>query len=245
METSRIRFRLDLLIRLLDTTTGAVVEERNVRFFKQSEVVRPLSRGSGNYVFLNSPREDFELDIFVYGYDPCKISIQYEKLDAQMPIQEVFLIPSENMLKGQPVRTLCGRLPGLASIQAVNMYATCGCVSSFDERRRILKLFGTHGLGMDGIYYGLIHLERESYEPFTIVKEIAKDAVKIEHPFKEPFSVNAPISRVIFGTVTNEGDYCIRVRDDGERLLYLVRYVAGEEVRFQMVDFHHPEQTLQ
>lgn len=244
METSRIRFRLDLLIRLLDTTTGAVVQERNVRFFKQNEVVYPLARGGGNYVFLNSPREDCELEVRVYGYDPSRIQIQYDKLDAQMPIQEVFLIPSENTSRGQPVHTFSGILPGMVSIQAVNVYVTCCCISSFEERKRIMKLFGTHGLGMDGIHYGLIHLDRQSYEPFTIVKEITKDAVKIEHPLKEPFSVNAPISRIVFGRVTPQGEYCIRVRDDGERLIYLVRYVVGEEERFQMVDFRHPEQSL-
>lgn len=241
METSKIRFRLDLLVRLLDTTTGAVVEERNVQFFKDGTLVRPIARGSGNYVFLNSGRKDGLLEVQVYGYDPGLVKIRYEALDEQMPIQEVFLIPSENTIRGQPVCTLSGRLQGIASIQAVSLNTTCCCISEFDERRRIMKLFGTHGSGMDGIYYGLIHMDRQTYEPFTIVKEITKDAVKIEHPLEEPFSVNAPISRVIFGRVSADGEYVLRVRDDREHLLYLVRYVVGEETRFQIVDFHQTE----
>ena len=68
--------------------------------------------------------------------------------------------------------------------------------------------------------------------------------MKIDHPLKEPFSVNAPISRIIFGNVTAEGDYCIRVRDDRERLVHLVRYVVEDEARFRMVDFRRPESGL-
>lgn len=244
MDASVIHQKLDLLIRLIDTTTGAVVEEKNVRFFKNGEAVRPIRRGSGNYVFLNTGRKDVILEVHVYGYEPCYVTICYERLDHQMPIQEVFLIPSENAIHGQPVLTLSGTLPGLVSIQTVSLYATCGCVSGFEERKRILKLFGTHGSGLDGIYYGLIHLEEQTYEPFTIIKEISKDAIKIENSLKEPFSVNAPISRVIFGSVTEEGRYCIRVRDESEHHRHLVRYVVGEEVRYQMVDFHNLTQEL-
>ena len=244
MNASVIRFRLDLLVRLIDTTTGGSVEERNVRFFRDGKVVRPATRGGGNYVFLNCGREDFELEIRVYGYDPFRMSVRYETLEDAMPVIEAFLIPSENGSGGYPVLGLSGRLPGIQSIQAVNVNATCCCISEFDERRRIMKLFGVHRSGMDGIYYGLLHPDRQDYEPFAIQKAVGKDSVKIDHPLKEPFSVNAPISRIIFGNVTAEGDYCIRVRDDRERLVHLVRYVVEDEARFRMVDFRRPESGL-
>ncbi len=244
MNASVIRFRLDLLVRLIDTTTGGSVEERNVRFFRDGKVVRPATRGGGSYVFLNCGREDFELEIRAYGYDPFQMSVQYEALEDAMPVMEAFLIPSENGSGGRPVLGLSGRLLGIQSIQAVNVNATCCCISEFDERRRIMKLFGVHRSGMDGIYYGLLHPDRQDYEPFAIQKVIGKDSVKIDHPLKEPFSVNAPISRIIFGSVTDRGDYCIRVRDDRTRLFYLVRYVVEDEARFRMVDFHHPESGL-
>ena len=245
MESSVIRQRLDLLIRLIDTTTGASVEERNVRFFRDLEPVRPVARGGGNYVFLNCGREDFELEVRVYGYDPVQTVIRYETLEEKLPVQEIFLIPSENASAGQPVLTLSGTLPGIRSIQAVNMNATFCCISDFDERRRIMKLFRMHRSGMDGIYYGLIHPDRQTFEPFTVVKELAKDSVKISRSLEEPFMVNAPVSRMIFGSVTLAGDYCIRVRDDGRQLRHLIRYVVEDEVRFRTVDFHNPEQELQ
>ncbi len=242
MEASVIRCRLDLLVRLIDTTTGAVVEERNVRFLRDKEQIRPIPRGSGNYVFLNSGREDFTLTVNARGYDICRKAVSYESLDRQMPIMEVFLIPSENTT-GQPVLTFSGRLSGMESIQAVSLGASRCCISEFDERRRIMKLFKTHRSGMDDIYYGLIHLKEGSFEPFEVVKEITADSVKVKEPLKEPFSVNSPIARIIFGRVTEEGDYVLRVRDDMERLVYMVRYVQEGSEKFKILDFRHLEEV--
>lgn len=239
MDASVIHYRLDLLIRLIDTTTGFEVEERNVRFWHEGREVHPVPRGSGNYVFLNSGREDGSLEVRVFGYDSCRVDIRYDALDSQLPIKEVFLIPSENTGKGMPVITFSGRLPGITAIEAVNLGSPCCCISEFDERKRIMKLFKTHRAGMEDIFYGLVHPDRKDYEPFEVVKGISESSVKIKEPLKEPFSVNSPIARIIFGRVTPEGDYCIRVRDDAERLLYLVRYVAEGNVKFQITDFHN------
>ena len=240
MDTSAtIRCRLDLMIRLVDTTNGAVVEERNVRFLRDGCAVQPIPRGSGNFVFINCGRENGILEVLVFGYDPARIAIDYGTLDERMPIQEVFLIPSENTTKGLPVITFSGRLPGLEELQAVNTGDIYCCISEFDERKRIMKLFKTHRAAMDDRFYGLIHPDRQNYEAFTVEQEISEAAVKIKEPLKEPFSVNSPIARVVFGSSDADGNYCIRVRDQAERLVYLVRYVVQGDVRYQLVDFHH------
>lgn len=242
MDASVICFQLDLLIRLIDTTTGAELEERNVSFYRDGKPIRPIPRGSGNYVFLNCGREDGNLEIRARGYEPCQISVEYEMLDRQLPVKEVFLIPSENMAGIQPIITFSGQLKGLESVQAVNLGSTCCCISEFDERKRIMKLFKTHRSGMDDIYYGLIHPDKQTYEPFVVVKEVSESSIKISQPLQEPFSVNSPIARIIFGMTTPKGNYLIRVRDDASRLLYLVRYVVKGSVRFKTVDFHNLEE---
>uniref|UniRef100_UPI0040567171 hypothetical protein n=1 Tax=Agathobacter sp. TaxID=2021311 RepID=UPI0040567171 len=243
MKASVIRCTLDLLIRLIDTTTGAEVEERKVLFHKDGQRVYPVSRGSGNYVFLNSGRENCELEITVSGYETGKAAICYEQLDRQMPIQEVFLIPSEDIPGGQPVVTFSGRLSGIEEVQAVSLRTSDCSVHEFDERKRIIKLFKNKKPEMDDIYYGLIHPEQKTYEPFTVVKVLSENSVKISQPLQEPFSVNSPVARVVFGNVTPEGDYCIRVRDDSESLVYLIRYVKEGNVKFKVVDFHHLEEA--
>ena len=241
MSASIIHCRLDLLVRLIDTTTGAVVEERNVQFLKDGEAVRPVPRGSGNYVFVNCGRKDGLLEVKAQGYELCRDMLAYQNLDSNLPVKEMFLIPSENMAKGQPIITLSGKLPGLETLQAVNLSSTCCCISEFDERKRIMKLFKKQRFEMDDLYYALINTERQTYEPFTVVKEISENSVKISQPLKQPFSVNAPIARIVFGMVTPQGDYCIRVRDDSKRLIYLIRYVAKGKEKFKMADFHNLE----
>ncbi|MCD8326448.1 MAG: hypothetical protein LUC90_07130 [Lachnospiraceae bacterium] len=244
MEASTIHHSLDLLIRLIDTTTGDMVDERNVRFWMDDNPVRPIPRGNGNYVFLNRGRKDTTLKIAVYGYETCSLAIRYQKLDSGMPVKEAFLIPSENAA-GQPVITLSGNLPGLESIQAVSLGSADCCISGFDERKRIMKLFKTHRTGMDHIYYGLIHMNRQDYEPFEVIKELSENSVKISRPLAEPFTVNSPVARIVFGMVDQQGNYVLRVRDDRTHLIYLVRYEVRGTAEFRTVDMHRAEEELQ
>lgn len=239
MAASVIHHKLDLVIRLIDTTNGYEVEERDVRFWKNKEEVRPIPRGSGNYIFLNDGRENCDLEVKVYGYDKSAVSIRYEELDNQIPMKEVYLIPSENTRKGQPVITFSGKLPGLESIQAVNLRSTGLCINGFDERRRIMTLFKAYRMNLDSIYYGLVHPDSKTFEPFVVMEEISEASVKVKEPLQEPFTTNSPIGRIIFGQVGKEGDYCIRVRDDSDQLQYVVRYVVDGETRFKELDFHH------
>ena len=239
MAASVIHHRLDLVIRLIDTTNGYEVEEGDVRFWKNKEVVRPISRGSGNYIFLNGEREDCELEIKVYGYDKSAVSIRYEELDKLIPTKEVYLIPSENTQRGQPVITFSGTLPGLESIQAVSLRSTGLSINSFDERRRVMTLFKAYRMNLDDIHYGLIHMDSKSFEPFVVLEELSEVSVKVKEPLQESFSTNSPIGRIIFGYVGKEGNYCIRVRDDSDYLQYAVRYVVDGGVRFKELDFHH------
>ncbi|MCD7739362.1 MAG: hypothetical protein LUH58_10060 [Lachnospiraceae bacterium] len=236
MGASEIHHRLDLLVRLIDTTTGDEVEERNVRFFEGERPVAPISRGSGNYVFLNCGREDRDLEVKAYGYESCTVNVRYDRLDEKMPFCEAFLIPSENAAGGQPVITFSGTLPGITGIQAADARSTGCSISSFDERRRIMKLFKSSRTGMDSVYYALLHPDRQNFEPFEVVKEMPGNAVKLQKPLAEPFQVNNPIARIIFGKVWPDGSYVLRVRDDAEKLIYMIRYEVQGETKFRTVD---------
>ena len=50
--------------------------------------------------------------------------------------------------------------------------------------------------------------------------------------------------RIIFGRVSEDGEYVLKVRDSGGNLTYLVRYEVGDEVRFQEIDFNSEEKKL-
>lgn len=241
MEGTEIRYTLDLLIRLIDTTTGAVVTERDVHFRKDKKTVRPVPRGNGNYVFLNTGREDCTLDVDVFDYEPAHVTIRYEELDTFLPIKDVFLIPSENTVKGENVLTLTGSLSGIEAIEAVRVGRSYCTVKNFDARKRILNLFRANGPGMEEICYGLIHADRMTFETFEVEKVISPVSLKLKKPLQEEFRENSPIARVVYGQWNAAGDYLLRVRDDGTNLKYLVRYVVSGIPAFQTVDFHDPE----
>ena len=47
MEEGIIRYKLDLMIRLLDATTGNVVDERNIHFKCEDQNLEAHARGEG------------------------------------------------------------------------------------------------------------------------------------------------------------------------------------------------------
>lgn len=241
MEKHEIRYRLDLLIRLIDTTTGLTVTERDVQFRRDGRTVTPIPRGNGNFVFLNTGREDTTLEIRVYDYETASVMIRYEELDEFLPIQDVFLIPSENTARGEAILSLTGQLPDLMSIEAVRLGKPYCSVKSFDARKSIMTLFKTSGPDMEEIRYGLIHTENMTFETFQVEKVISPVSLKLKNPLSEEFRENAPITRVIYGQIRADGSYFLRVRDDGSNVKYLVRYVAAGVPEYQVVDFHNPE----
>lgn len=242
MKASVIHHSLDLLIRLIDTTTGFEIEEKDVHFYEDDKELFPRRKGLGMYIFINQPRFDFECKIKVYGYEPAAVKICYEDMDSMIPIREIFLIPSENGSRGEPVISFTGRLPGISAIEAVGLENTGISISEFDERKRIMKLFRTRQQNTENLYYGLVHMESQTYEKLEVEKTLPGPALKIKEPLKEKFSINSPIARVIFGSADQDGNYLIRVRDNREDLRFIVRYIVNGEVRFRTVNFKSPEE---
>ena len=134
--------------------------------------------------------------------------------------------------------TLAGRLPGLEAIEAINPSRPICRISEFDPKKRIMTLFlPNRKIEMEPMVYGLAHGEDGTYEKFQVVQERNNVSVLVKEALKDPFKVNAPICRILYGDHDNDGNYVFRVRDDGGNMKYLVRYRVSGEDRFQMIDF--------
>ena len=243
MEASVIRAKLDLCIRLYDTTTGATVDERNVLFMRDGVPVRPEPRGAGVYVLINTGREDFLMRIEVYGYEKYEISVRYEELDERLPVCYVFLMPSENTQVGKNTLSFSGTLPFLKKIEAVSLSKEICLTGEQNVRTGDISVFHPSGgrISLDEECYGLLSKDRTSYERIEIEKMISPKSVRLKRPMEGAFAPNLPIVRIVYGVVREGGEYLLRVQDEGENTKYLVRYEVGEEVRFQVVDFHDQE----
>jgi hypothetical protein len=213
-----ITARLDLLIRLQDTTTGLLVEERNVIFKMNGEEFRPTSRGFGNFILINHGRENGLMHVDVYGYEPFETYVDYEQMDERLPTVDVFLIPSENGMSGPKMLSLSGTLKGLSSLECIHMGRPVAGIREFVPKRRLMTIYAPNRrMNMIHSYYGLYHAEAETYEPFEIQEQVESHKVRLTKPLEEEFAVNDPIYRRVFGQVREDGSYLIRVRDDGKK----------------------------
>lgn len=239
VQEGKIRNRLDLLVHLLDTTTGLIVTERNIQFRRNGKLVRVQSRGSGIYLLVNQGRENGLMQIEARGYEPCCIRIDYEALDGRLPAVDAFLIPSENLRPGVSFFTLSGHLEQITGICAIHLARPLSGIREFDARRRIMTVYmPNRRMNMASVCYSLYHASEGTFEEFVVDEEIDGKRIRIKEPLKEPFSTNAPICRTIFGQTDGEGNYLLRVRDGEENQKHLVKYIVGGDVRYRMVDFH-------
>ncbi|MBO6215603.1 MAG: hypothetical protein J6N76_08780 [Lachnospiraceae bacterium] len=239
-----IQSRLDLLIRLQDTTTGLPIEERNVSFLMNEEEFRPIARGFGNYILINYGRENGLMQVYAYGYEPFKVYVDYESLDERLPTVDVFMIPSENKESGQEMLSLSGTLKGLSSLECIHPGRPISGVREFNPKKKEMIIYAPNRrMNMIHSYYGLLHSALGNYEPFEITEQIDSNKVRLREPLAEEFAANDPICRRIFGQIDEDGNYLIRVRDDGKRQTYIVRAVINGEAMYKSVDFREAKEV--
>lgn len=238
-----IHHRLDLALRLLDSVTGKPIEQRDIRFFTQSPGKKAIPRGGGVYLFLNCGREDFDLEIHVYGYESRKVRITYPEQEEYLPVRDVYLIPLDNPVL-ENVLTLRGNLPGIEEIEAVSLTDANCCIKEFDARKRIMTILNQKNIRFHHTHYGLLNRERTAYEHFELEKEISLQAIKCKKRLEQEYHINQPVVRVIFGQTNEKGDYVLKVRND-EIAQYLVRFVVNGNTFYQKVDFRQEGNFLE
>ena len=237
-----IHHRLDLAIRLVNTVTGKVVNEYNAKFITGLTGVKAIPKQGGMYLFLNVGREEFEMEIHVYGYEPQKVQITFPKNQETLPIREVYLLPLETPIR-EDILTLRGELSGIEAIEAVSLADSSCCIKEFDAKKRIMSVLNQRNVRFHHTHYGVINRERTEYEHFEVEREISPQEIKCKQKLEKEFFINQPIARVVFGQIKGQGDYVLKVAND-ENVKYLVRYVVRGKIFYQTVDFHEKEITL-
>ena len=132
------------------------------------------------------------------------------------------------------------RYSGIHNFRFLSEPAALPCHSSENEHLFPLQ----SSLGMEETAYGLIHADKMTFEAFDVEKVVSPVSLKLRETLQEEFRENAPIMRIVHGRTDAQGNYLLRVRDDGTNLKYLVRYVVSGKPQFQVVDFHQPETQL-
>jgi len=235
--SSVITRRLDLVLHLIDATTGYAVNEARIDFNSEKDDLNFIPRGHGTYILINTGRDNFLMQIVVKGYEEAPVEINYEELNEVMPLKEVFLIPSEKTSSSEDVLYLKGNLPGLQSVSLIETNKVLATTNTYEQKKRLLQLFERgYRLNTEGSSYGIINREARTFEIFDIESLPNESQVKLKSPLQEEFQRNSQIGRIVNGYVYPNGDYLIGVRNDNAKKPTIVRYET-DEVTFLEVDF--------
>lgn len=236
-----IRHRLDLLIRLIDTTSGNIVSDRAVSFITKDGEFRPHVRDDGVYLLIDYGREDFDFTIKAFGYEDKHISVRYAELDEAQPYIEAHIIPNLYYNASFPCYTLKGVIPGLTAIDAVKLSDRASLIKDFDLRKRLITVFTPHRHSLDRKHYAVVNPDDETYEAINIIKSLSDQVFQCDSTLHKPFSSHFQVCRRVFGSVSERGEYLLRVRNDSSRARWAVRFISGAEEGFVTVDFTKPE----
>ena len=241
MEDGIIRCTLSLVVTLTDSVSGLPVDEGVIRFVLNSKPIKSYGRGEGCYIFMEESKENGLMLIEVEGYVPKKVYVDYEKLDPRLPSIDVFLIPSENSRSGfsEGILTLKGTLSGIERIEAINPMRGVTSIREFDAKKKIMTVFSPNRrINLSHTYYGILNVQKNTFEDIVVKEELPGKGALLAAPLEEEFTPNAPICRIIFGQVEEDGSYMLSVRDDATNLKYLVKFVVNGVIGYKIIDFH-------
>lgn len=193
-------------------------------------------------MLLNRKRENCILQVSVYGYEDVEFTIDYEQLEANLPVKEVFLIPKENRVLENGPKTLQGVLPGINSLMAVPLMMNDCFTREYEERKRIISLLNTHHRQLEHKYYGIVPPAQKNFEVVEIVEQPSQTTIRLKDKLHKEFEPNSAVVRIVYGQVSNDGHYLMRVADNAEKLMYLVRYTVEDRELYQILDFRNVRQ---
>lgn len=229
-------YRLALIVRLLDTTTGLAISGHQILFTENGQALALQRRADGLYVLLNHDRVNMTLQIDAKGYEPVHVTVDYERLSPQFPELEIPLIPLQKAQGFEVFYTLTGTRPGLTAVTAVRMEHPVAVVGSYVERKRMLKMFSA-STRMDEHAYALMHRDALQYEEIHVAKRPDRLSLKLLHPLSDGCKAQDTLLRTVRGRVESDGTYLLRVRDLGGSNVYLVRYEEKDGVSYEQIDF--------
>ena len=236
MAEGNVSYKLDLIVHLMDTTTGLPINQREVMFCNENQIIVMQERGDGTYILLNHGRVDMQLTIKVKGYLDTMIPIKYEELSQQYPTIEAQLIPVIKQYGYHDICSLEGIMPGISDIAAISLTGTDAMLGSYNPKKLTIRLFSTRRL--DENDYAVFHKENMEFEEFRIVKKTESGLLlQIKEPLKTECKPEEGIARIVRGMTDVNGRYLLRVRKDGKGTDYLVRYTVNGKIGYERIIF--------
>lgn len=237
-QTSVFTHRLDLALRLVDTTTGRNISGRTARILIDGKQFHFGEKSDSLLILQNLEHERFQLNVTPKGYETLELEVDRTKLDKTLPLLEVHMIPSASDPSTEPpLLRLEGTQEGMTSLLAVRESDHAILARDFDPRKRLLTVFNPHHLSLDRIHYALVDPDRHRCEPFRVEKSIHENTIKLDHMLEMPIRNSFPVSPIVFGRTEADGSYRLMVRDDRTEAKWLIRAEVNGAVWYRRIDF--------
>ena len=238
MSASSFRFTLDLVVKLIDATTGNAVDARQIVFLEKGEVLPLVWKDVGLYILMNHGRENMTLCVRAKGFEERIVNIDYSLLDENQPKVEIPLIPLVDEKGYLNIVFHKGVKKGLKEIVAVNTNDIFATVNQYSERKVAIKFINSRALDEES--FALVNIDKDSFEEFSIDKQIDPLNVKLKSALLDAHvSPGQIVSRIIRGAVNEKGEYKLAVRYTSSKDNFLVRYkLDGEDspYEFETID---------
>ena len=237
-----IRHSLDLVLHLVDTTTGVLLSGIGAVFERDGRPLSLLNKGDGHLILIGSGRTDFRLTVKLRGYLTREVEIRYAELSERYPLYELPMLPDGTLPASGKYRDLQGRLEGLTALEAVWLGDNSCMLRDFNSKKKMMTIFNPHHLLLDRVFYALVNPDAKVYEALKIEERISDTQFLLQDGLKMEFGGNCPVTRRIFGLVQEDGTYLLRISDQGGDSRWLLRCIAGEREWFQTVDIRSPRE---
>lgn len=236
MITTKVAF----VLQLTDDFSGKVISRKKFMFQKNGQLLKPVEKEEGLYVFLE-PMGDTEW-ILITGADyyPYMVKVEKETLDRQNPILNVRMYGRPggsfpyrcSLLEGKaegkdlPVE-VCGKKKKSTGISLKEIRTVDGeqhlIVHGFTKEQLIGKTFAMSS--------------KKDTEVFVITEKVGMNEYKIEGALTGKYPDKTPIDRVYRSVTDENGNYAIPVEVGEQEQI-------SEVIILQHKSFHHKRKEV-
>lgn len=230
----QITHKVNLVIYLIDNITGYSVETPMKLALEPEHKAQVIHKSNGTHAVLGLPEGEINLKLQVHGYEETEIKafITEEPFPTEVT---VFLSPNEFYMENIAYKTISGVHKGIKYLEAVRYNSEFCRYKELDERKRIITIYNQKGKEFKETPYAIIH-ESGTYERLKIIKRISSEKIKVQDIPEKAYQVGDKINRICFGRVDEDGNYEIKLADEGNEK-YLVKYADEGGEYFKLLDF--------
>lgn len=237
-----VSHRLDLLVRLKDAVTGNPIADRQAVFWRNQERLWLRMTYDADWAGVDIGRYDFILGVNVRGFERTIVPVKYEVLSQSLPVVEILLIPEQTEWNKPSLLTLEGSLNGIEELQAVPLKGKDLYMVSYQKEVCTISIYNPHKKNLRLSFYAAVNQKRQEFEIFTILKTLPNGMVKIDHDLRKTFDDRSPLVHPVYGMVSGEGRYLIRLprRGEDDKATWILRYVVKGQEYFKTTDLLEP-----